>query len=319
MLKEDFYKELNESSYPQTPDADKSFSHLLADINTACTFYEITQKPLIIFAGECTNSLFLQLKSVLFNDVPEILYNEFCKIPFLIKHDESCRFEVINYANNRIPLDFKREYSSLLKGCREKNLALRKMVKMLVISLPLKHAEHVYVFDNSYGDAARLLSRFASCKLFVMKENEETMPHYLNCKYYNAVISGKALNISNTSERVQTMQLAELESYIAPRTQIPLFGFLNEYHCICGKISAYFSSLVKNSEKFISQLSEDIIRMDKSDKLSILKENEIKRVEKNALAGKLLSSAFFILSEVLKVPCQHSSEVFSRPDLIQHS
>ena len=68
LLKEDFYKELNESSYPQTPDADKSFSHLLADINTACTFYEITQKPLIIFAGECTNSLFLQLKSVLFND-----------------------------------------------------------------------------------------------------------------------------------------------------------------------------------------------------------------------------------------------------------
>ena len=29
LLKEDFYKELNESSYPQTPDADKSFSHLL--------------------------------------------------------------------------------------------------------------------------------------------------------------------------------------------------------------------------------------------------------------------------------------------------
>lgn len=293
LLKEDFYKDLNESSYPQTPDVDRSFSHLLSDIKTACTFYEVTSKPLIMFAGECTNSLFFQLKSVLFNDVPEILYNEFCKIPFLIKHDESCRFEVINYANNRIPLDFKREYSSLLKGCREKNLALRKMVKMLVISLPLKHAEHVYVFDNSYGDAARFLSRFASCKIFVMKENDENIPHYLNSKYYNAVISGKALNISNTSEQVQTMQLAELESYIAPRTQIPLFGFLNEYHCICGKISAYFSSLVKNSEKFISQLSEDIIRMDKSDKLSILKENEIKRVEKNKENWNMIKSHMY--------------------------
>lgn len=266
------YSELNtqlkESRYPEAPALMQRLGRMLDDMESLFICNEMVGKACLLLSNYRTNELF-SLFDVFF------LSRQFAKrlswssvqIPFIVIHDDANYIELLNYADQRIPLS-QDEYRLLISESKKNQVALNKIVQAFIVHTPLKRENVCLVFDNIYGDAEqrfeRAVCKYVACVDRIRAEKiQRSTPSHLD-----AILCDAELETSLASLQVRYgchfIRKNNLTDYLDQQVCPVLYGFRDEFQAIKVQIDSFYFEALRQTKDISSSINADMTRQSAS-------------------------------------------------------
>lgn len=265
----DLPEALNAAGHPDTPAISADCSNFVDALQNAFLFQDFLKQPIIWLEGEETNETLAYLGKNIAKNMPQFLTSLSNKLPFVVMHGDALKLELVNYANVRIELNVNTqrltnsassvkyeltEYEMLLEGCRQTGIALEKIIKFFVLFVPLKTSKNTYLLAGKEAENSNLL-RYVSRRYYVVKDDEMDLGA-LSEKRLDGILYAQK---SKSLQGVPFLSPAEFVQEVSKAIPFPLFGFSEEYERIAGRITSFFATNIKKSEKMIADITDDMI------------------------------------------------------------
>ncbi len=261
---------LRDSLYPAAPALTQKMERMLLDMESLFICPEMIGKACLLLSGYRTNVPFYALGGTFLDTrFTRWLSNIPTQIPFVVVHGDANGIEVLNYADQRIPLP-PVEYQLLITQSGQNRVALNKIVQAFIIHTPLKRENACLIFDNIYRTAGRIFGR-AVCKQVIHinrtgLENiqKRGLPH-CDAVTCDAGME-KELSQIIASRRCTLIKRGKLADYLNDHVSPILYGFRDEFRAIQIRIESYYLNAARQAKATAQEIVGDIVRLgDKKD------------------------------------------------------
>lgn len=265
--------QLKSSLYPEAPALMKRINHMLDDMEPLFICSQVIGKACLLLSNYRTNEMFSKFSSA-------FLSEQFAKwmsriptqLPFVIVHGDVDSIELLNYANQRVPLT-PAEYRILIAESGKNRVALNKIVQVFIVQTPLKNEDACLIFDNIYQTAKQIFER-AICKCVMcvnqtglenIKKRRLTHIDALTC---DIELEEELTEISNLYN-CPLIKQDGLEDYFNNCVSPMLYGFRDEFRSFRIRIESFYLNGAQQSMKASQEITGDIVRLGNGADLSL--------------------------------------------------
>lgn len=257
--------QLKSSLYPEAPALMKRIKHMLDAMEPLFICNQIIGKACLLLSNYRTNEIFSKFSSIFLNSQFTKWMSRFpTQIPFIVVHGDINSIELLNYANQKVPLT-PAEYRLLITGSGKNRVALNKIAQIFIVQTPLKNENACLIFDNVYQTAKQIFERVI-CKsvMFVNQTGLENikkrrLPHVdaLTC---DIEMEKELTEISNLYHCPLIKQTG-LEDYFNDCVSPILYGFRDEFRSFRIRIESFYLNGAQQAVEASKEITSDIVRL----------------------------------------------------------
>ena len=257
--------QLKASLYPEAPALMQRINRMLDDMEPLFICSQIIGKACLLLSNYRTNEVFSKLSSVFLNaQFAEWMARISTQLPFVVVHGDTDSIELLNYANQRVPLS-PAEYRLLITESGKNRVALNKIVQVFIIQTPLKKENACFIFDNVYQTAKHIFER-AICKC-VMCVNRTGLGNirkhglpYIDAVTCGIELEGELSEIGNLYN-CPLIKQDGLEDYFNNCVFPILYGFRDEFRSFRIQIESFYLNGAQQARATAQEITSDIVRL----------------------------------------------------------
>lgn len=257
--------QLKASRYPEAPALMQRISHMLDDMEPLFICSQMIGKACLLLSNYRTNEVFSKLSGVFLNaQFAGWISRISTQLPFVVVHGSTDSIELLNYANQRVPLSLA-EYQLFITESGKNRVALNKIVQVFIIQTPLKREDACLIFDNVYQTAKRIFERaVCKCVMCVNRTGLDTIKKR-GLRNIDAVTCGSGLEeeLSAIANRdaCQLIKQDGLEDYLNSCVFPILYGFRDEFRSLRIRIESFYLNSVQQARTAAQEITGDIVRL----------------------------------------------------------
>lgn len=320
IIDEELYSCLEKVEFPSVPELSKRLDLMLQYINALSLYPELAGREVVSIYGHYTNQLFDNIKTeIKGRDYYFIRQHHNTQIPILVMNAKNVGIEVINSSFSKISLN-KDELDILLSQSKSKQIALNKLVKFIVIKMPMKREDKCFILDNTYKQLSEIYNELITTKIYKVSSQdiEYLKPWYFNSMDYilcdkqcAKIIDDKKL--LRKSSAIIISEIGQDDVYKNKKAIISFFDIFK--YSVC-PLSDYYNRNIKNLTDILGELTKDLVR-DNSDVLVKFNDDLEEKLGKYQQAKKEIDSILLRLeNEIKTIDCNYEGVILKSEEIL---
>lgn len=263
IIDEELYSCLEEVQFPSVPELSRRLDQMLQYINALSLYPELCGNEVIAVYGHYTNQLLDDVKAEIKTGDFSWIRKHNMQIPILIMNAKRTEMEAVSTSFSKISIN-KEEMDLLLSQSMSKHIALNRLIKFIVIRVPMKSKDKCFLLDNRSKQLSELYDELITTKIgkITPQDMEDLKPgefdslDYLLCNEQCAkkITKKKLLGNSNTII-ISTIEHSGL--YKNKKVVISFFDLFK--YAIC-PLEDYYNRNIKSLTDILGELTNDLIR-----------------------------------------------------------
>lgn len=319
IIDEELYSSLEEVKFPSMPELSGRLDQMLLSLNALLICPEILNKEVIAIYNHYTSESFGAVEFELKNkDYRKILKKQ-TQIPIVLLNSDNLNIEVINNSFARVTLT-QREYVILLEQSNKNRIALNRLVKFIVIKVPMNNPNKCYLLDNTYRNLSMLFEELICSRVYKITEADikYLKPWYFMSMDY-LLCGEKEFKKITELGLIDANGIRHIVNLSAGsgvfRDKCAIVSFLDVLmYSVCPMLS-YYNNNIKNLENMLTELKNDAIR---DENVDLSKFNDEINLQLRAYkeSKEVISSILWRLEKEVKEIDKKNETVISRDEQI---